>query len=82
MDSRDYVTPMIHPVERTIDENLMKRIKSWLFCRFDAEDVYNEMWRKYHDEEFHHEKYPGKLPKDWFLFKNFKMELYGKEVWE
>lgn len=73
---------MIHPVERTIDENFMKRIKSWLFCRFDAEDVYNEMWRKYHDEEFHHEKFPGKLPKDWFLFKNFKMELYGKEVWE
>lgn len=31
LDSKDCVTPMIHPVERTIDENFMKRIKSWLF---------------------------------------------------
>lgn len=56
--------------------------KKLVFCRFDVEDVYNEMWWKYYDEEFYYEKFFGKLLKDWFLFKNFKMEFYGKEVWE
>lgn len=50
-------------------------------CRYDAEDVYIEMWRNFNeDENFHDDKYPGKLPKDWYLFRNFKIELYGKEV--
>lgn len=52
----------------------------WLFRRFNAEDVYTEMCRKFIAGKFHDEKFPDKEPKDWFLFRNFKMELYDKEV--
>lgn len=51
------------------------------FCRFDAENVYAEMFRKNAEKKFQDDKFPDKSPKDWFLFRNFKMELYGKEVW-
>lgn len=39
------------------------------------------MFRKNAEKKFHDDKFPDKSPKDWFLFRNFKMELYGKEVW-
>lgn len=57
-------------------------MSNWLaFCRrFNAEDVYTEMCRKFIARKFHDEKFPDKDPKDWFLFRNFKMELYDKEV--
>lgn len=51
-----------------------------LFCRFDAENVYAEMFRKNAEKKFQDDKFPDKSPKDWFLFRNFKIELYGKEV--
>lgn len=38
------------------------------------------MCRKFIAGKFHDEKFPDKEPKDWFLFRNFKMELYDKEV--
>lgn len=52
----------------------------WLFHRLNAEDVYTAMCRKFIAGSFHDEKFPTKDPKDWFLFRNFKMELYEKEV--
>lgn len=38
-------------------------------------------WNLNDDENFYDDKFLGKLLKDWYLFKNFKMEFYGKEVW-
>lgn len=55
--------------------------KKETFFRFDAEYMYAEMFRKNAEKKFHDDKFPDKSPKDWFLFRNFKMELYGKEVW-
>lgn len=57
--------------------------KKNLFRGFEAEDMYivQQNVAKYHDDEFYDEIFAGKLPKDWFLFKKFKMGLYGKEGW-
>lgn len=38
------------------------------------------MFRGNAEKKFHDDKFPDKLHKDWFLFRNFKIELYRKEV--
>lgn len=43
-------------------------------------DVYIEMCWKFIVGKFYDEKFFDKELKDWFLFRNFKMEFYDKEV--
>ena len=38
------------------------------------------MLRDHQDGDFRDDKFPNKTPFDWFLSKNFKMNLYEKEV--
>nr|XP_022309127.1 heat shock 70 kDa protein 12B-like [Crassostrea virginica]XP_022309128.1 heat shock 70 kDa protein 12B-like [Crassostrea virginica] len=47
---------------------------------FNAEVVYSKMFRDHLNGDFKDDKFPNKSPLDWFLFKNFKMRLYEKEV--
>ncbi|XP_078322009.1 heat shock 70 kDa protein 12B-like isoform X2 [Crassostrea virginica] len=47
---------------------------------FNAESVYSKMFRDHVNGKFRNDKFPNKSPSDWFLFRNFKMKLYEKEV--
>ena len=53
----------------------------FVLSRFTAEEHYSKMWQDYENGEFNNEKYPdNKTPSDWFLFRHFKTNLYGKKV--
>lgn len=51
-----------------------------LLSRFYAESVYSTMFMDHLNGDFKNDKFPNNSPSDWFLFKNFKMKLYEKEV--
>lgn len=88
-NQKDYTKTIICPIwesnsntacGKTASSLLLNPDETFNSFGFNAEDVYTEMCRKFIAGKFHDEKFPDKEPKDWFLFRNFKMELYDKEI--
>lgn len=88
-DKKDYTKTIICPIwennsnmacGKTASSLLLNPDGTFNSFGFNAEDVYTEMCRKFIARKFHNDKFPDKEPKDWFLFRNFKMELYDKEI--
>nr|XP_022310181.1 heat shock 70 kDa protein 12B-like isoform X2 [Crassostrea virginica] len=66
--------------EKTASSILFNPDKSFNSFGFTAEEQYSKMWQDYVNGEFKNEKFPdNKTPSDWFLFRHFKTNLYGKK---